>query len=93
MGSGGSALSLFFAAGFAAGGGAAVAVVAPAFGTGGVGVLPSTGSAIIPVINLSINFINRELSYVANTSIYNLEGLRVKTYSQFGANSRNDVFK
>jgi hypothetical protein len=56
MGSGGSAFSaLLFvvglAAGFAAGGGAAV--VAPAFGAVGAGVLPSTGSAIIPVINLS----------------------------------------
>jgi hypothetical protein len=85
MGSGGSALSLLlFAAGFGAGGG--VAVAAPAFGTGGAGVLPSTGSAIIPVINLSINFMNREYSYAVNTSIYILQTLSVKTYSHSGAN-------
>lgn len=60
-GSGGSALSaLGLAAGFAAGaaGGLAVAT-APAFATGGAGVLPSTGSAIFPLSDLSINYESR----------------------------------
>ncbi len=58
-GSGGSALSLGFAAGFAAAGGFAVAT-APVFAAGGAGVLPSTGSAIFPLLDLSISFINRD---------------------------------
>jgi len=44
---------LLFAAGFAAAGGG-VAGGAPAFGAWGAGVVPSTGSAIIPVRYLSI---------------------------------------
>ena len=59
IGSGGSALSLAFAAGLAAAGGFAAAT-APGFGAGGAGVLPSTGSAIFPLLDLSISIINRD---------------------------------
>jgi hypothetical protein len=84
MGSGGSAFSLFFADGFAAGGGAVgFAGVAPAFGAGGAGVLPSTGSAIIPVINLSKEIINRDKCYVENDPFYILRPLSVKANSEY----------
>ena len=59
MGSGGSALSLAFAAGFGAAGGFGATTV-PAFAAGGAGVLPSTGSAIFPLSDLSINIMNRD---------------------------------
>src|SRR5216683_1561025 len=59
MGSGGSALSLAFAAGLAAAGGFGATTV-PVFATGGAGVLPSTGSAIFPLLDLSISIINRD---------------------------------
>jgi hypothetical protein len=86
MGSGASAFSLFFAAGFAAACGAAgFAGGAPAFGAGGAGVLPSTGSAIIPVINLSKEIISRDKCYVENDPFYILRPLCVKANSHFGA--------
>src|ERR1700688_2277352 len=59
IGSGGSALSLAFAAGLGAAGGFA-AGTAPALAIGGAGVLPSTGSAIFPLLDLSISIINRD---------------------------------
>ena len=58
-GSGGSAFSLGFAAGLAAAGGFAAAT-APVFAAGGAVVLPSTGSAIFPLLDLSISIINRD---------------------------------
>ena len=51
MGSGASAFSLGFAAGLAATGGFGATTV-PAFAIGGAGVLPSTGSAIMPLLYL-----------------------------------------
>src|SRR6202140_1090245 len=59
MGSGGSALSLGFAAAFGVAGGFGPPTV-PALATGGAGVLPSTGSAIFPLLDLSISIINRD---------------------------------
>src|ERR1700693_468602 len=59
IGSGGSALSLAFAAGLAAAGGFAATTV-PAFAAEGAGVLPSTGSAIFPLLDLTISIINRD---------------------------------
>src|ERR1700722_5027875 len=59
MGSGGAALSLGFAAAFGAAGGFGATTV-PALATGGAGVLPSTGSAIFPLLDLSISIINRD---------------------------------
>jgi hypothetical protein len=61
MGSGGSALSFGFAAGLAAAGGFA-AGTAPALAVGGAGVLPSTGSAIFPLSDLSTYIMNRDYS-------------------------------
>src|ERR1700692_3370585 len=61
-GSGGSAFSLGFAAGFGAAGGLA-AGTAPALAIGEAGVLPSTGSAIFPLSDLSIKIMNRDYSY------------------------------
>jgi hypothetical protein len=66
IGSGGSALSFGFAAGFAAAGGFATAV-APVLAAGGAGVLPSTGSAIFPLSDLSIKNYESRQSLNQNT--------------------------
>ena len=92
-GSGGSALSLGLAAGFAAAGGlVATAGPDPALVTGGAGLLPSTGSAIYPLSDLSIKIMNRDstrtkaqiIGYWVHALIFP-NPLRVKANSQFGA--------
>lgn len=91
MGSGGSALSLGFAAGLAAAGGFGATAV-PAFVIGGAGVLPSTGSAIFPLLDLSIIIINRDdrqTKFPETVFRYNFlyfrNPLRVKAKSGFSA--------
>ena len=66
MGSGGSAVSFGFAAGFAAGAGGLAGAAAPVLAAGGAGVLPSTGSAIFPLSDLSMNY---ESSIVEQTHL------------------------
>ena len=91
MGSGGSALSLAFAAGLAAANGFG-ATTAPAFVAGGAGVLPSTGSAIFPLLDLSISIINRDYrrtKFLRTVFRYNFlyfrNPLPVKAKSDFGS--------
>src|ERR1700732_2700506 len=90
-GSGGSALSLGFAAGFGAAGGLA-AGTAPALAVGEAGVLPSTGSAIFPLLDLSISIINRDYrrtKFLRTVFRYNFlyfrNPLPVKAKSDFGS--------
>src|SRR6202162_6550433 len=91
IGSGGSAFSLGFAAGFGAAGGLA-AGTAPALAIGEAGVLPSTGSAIFPLSDLSIKIMNRDYSYTGfllmalrYSLLYFRKPLPVKANSDFRA--------
>ena len=47
---------------------------------------------MIPVINLSINFMNRENSYAVKNYFYILNPLNVKTYSRFDSISLRAKF-
>jgi hypothetical protein len=93
MGSGGSALSALGLAAFTAGvAGGFAGGTAPAFAVGGAGVLPSTGSAMCPLSDLSIKIMNRDstrtkaqiIGYWVHALIFP-NPLHVKANSQFGA--------